>query len=93
MDFICFALPRKVSFRIFFPDKGSVKPGSLRYSLVYHIRDGKFDRVHEYINSPSVWTSFLLQIGIKNLHWQSIKKLSKKANDDLVAGESMEKSS
>lgn len=58
--------------------KVGIKPGELRYCMAYHIRDGKkFDRVHEYINSPSIWLSLLLPIGLKYLHWQVMRKLSK----------------
>lgn len=59
--------------------KGTLKPGMARYCMTYHIRDGKFDRVHEYINSPSVWLSFLLPILLKYLHWQAIRKVKRTA--------------
>lgn len=57
--------------------RASLKPGAARYCITYHIRDGKFDRVHEYINSPSLWLSFLLPIALKYLHWQAIRKAVK----------------
>ena len=36
---------------------GGIPTGILRYCMVYHTRDGKIDRVHEYINSSSWWLS------------------------------------
>ncbi len=62
--------------------RGTLKPGAARYCMTYHIKDGKFDRVHEYINSPSVWLSFLSPIALKYLHWQTMKKLSKTVNEE-----------
>ena len=70
--------------------KAGIKPGTARYCMAYHIRDGKFDRVHEYINSPSVWFSFLAPIGLKYLHWQSMKKFAKKASDNISKDESVQ---
>ncbi len=66
--------------------KAGIKPGTARYCMAYHIRDGKFDRVHEYINSPSVWFSFLTPIGLKYLHWRLMKKLVKTARDNIGVG-------
>lgn len=64
--------------------KGSLNPGAARYCMTYHIRDGKFDRVHEYINSPSAWLSFISPIALKYLRWQTIRKLSKTADSKMV---------
>jgi hypothetical protein len=66
----------------------SLKPGTLRYCMAYHIRDGKLDRVHEYINSPSVRMSFLIPVGMKYLLWQSMRKLSKETGADASSGAS-----
>jgi ketosteroid isomerase-like protein len=60
--------------------RGTLKPGAARYCMTYHIRDAKFDKVHEYINSPSIWLSFLSPIALKYLHWKAIRKLAKEAN-------------
>ena len=59
--------------------KGGIPTGVLRYCMAYHTRDGKVDRVHEYINSSSWWQNFLLPIGMGYLHWATIRKLAKNA--------------
>lgn len=64
--------------------KRELKPGQARYCMTYHIKSGKFDRVHEYINSPSIWLSFLSPIGLKYLHWQTMRKMSKTADSRMV---------
>jgi hypothetical protein len=33
--------------------RGTIKAGVSRYCITYHMRNGKFDRVHEYINTTS----------------------------------------
>ena len=57
--------------------KGGIPTGILRYCMVYHTREGKIDRVHEYINSSSWWLSFLLPIGMAYLHRVTIKRMAK----------------
>ena len=57
--------------------KGGIPTGILRYCMVYHTREGKIDRVHEYINSSSCWLSFLLPIGMAYLHRVTIKRMAK----------------
>lgn len=58
--------------------RGKIRTGVTRYCMVYHIREGKFDSVHEYINTTSVWQSLMLPIGMNYLHWASLRKLAKK---------------
>ncbi len=60
--------------------KGTLEPGAAKYCMTYHIKDGEFDRVHEYINSPSVWLSFLSPVALKYLHWQTLRNLSRTAD-------------
>lgn len=55
---------------------GGVEAGVLRYCITYHIRDGKFDRVHEYINSTSVLWNFFMPILLGRLHRRTMKKLA-----------------
>lgn len=57
--------------------KGTIKTGTLRYCITYHIRDGKFDRVHEYINSTSLVMNSLMPILLWYLHRRTMKKLVK----------------
>lgn len=63
--------------KILYGFKGGVMTGVLRYCITYHIRDGKFDRVHEYINSTSALLNFFLPILLGHLHRQTMKKLAK----------------
>jgi hypothetical protein len=60
--------------------KGKIPKGITRYCMTYHIRDGKFDRVHEYINTTSWWLNFLLPIGMSYLHRTTMKKIAKNKN-------------
>ena len=60
--------------------KASVKTGTNKYCMTYHVSNGKIDRVHEYINSSSQWWSFLLPIALNYLHWRLKRKLDKNRN-------------
>ena len=55
--------------------KGKVKTGVLRYCITCHLRDGKVDRVHEYIDATSWWLHSLLPIMLWNLYRLTMKKL------------------
>ncbi len=54
--------------------KPAIKPGSLRYCLTFHMRQGKFDQVHEYVNP----TSFLLTLGL----YPALKYLKRRVAKD-----------
>jgi ketosteroid isomerase-like protein len=56
--------------------KGEVKNGVLGYCITCHLRDGKVDRVHEYIDSTSWWLHSLMPITLWNLHRLTMKKLA-----------------
>ncbi len=56
--------------------KGKIKTGVLRYCLTYHLRDGKIDRVHEYINASAWWLNCLVLIVLAYLHRLTKKKLA-----------------
>ena len=56
--------------------KTRVKTGILRYCITYHIREGRFDRVHEYINSTSTAYNVLLPLLLGRLYRQTMKKLA-----------------
>ncbi len=47
--------------------KPAIKPGITRYCLTFHMRDGKFDQVHEYINATSFWIAAGLPLALKYL--------------------------
>jgi hypothetical protein len=57
--------------------KGKVKAGVLRYCITCHLRDGKVDRVHEYIDSTSWWLHSFMPVALWNLHRLTMKKLGK----------------
>lgn len=58
--------------------RGNLKTGVSRYCITYHYRDGKIDRVHEYINSTSSWLGIIMPYALGRLHGTSMKKLVKK---------------
>lgn len=53
--------------------RGRLKTGVSRYCSTYHIRDGKFDRVHEYINATSWSLNGLMPLALAYLHRIAIK--------------------
>ena len=57
--------------------KGKIKAEVSRYCITYHLREGKIDRVHEYINSTSWLYSCLMPIMLGRLHRLAMKKLTK----------------
>jgi len=57
--------------------KVKLKTGVTRYCITYHMRDGKIDRVHEYINASSWWLNCLMPIMLAYLHRLTKKKLAK----------------
>ena len=57
--------------------KGEVRTGVLRYCITCHLRDGKVDRVHEYIDSTSWWMTCLLQFMVANLYRLTMKRLKR----------------
>ena len=50
---------------------------SSRFCITYHIRDGKFDRVHEYINGTSWWLNLLSPLGLGLLNRRVRRELAK----------------
>ena len=54
--------------------KAPVKTGVLRYCITCHIRDGKVNRVHEYINSTAFWLALFLQLMLTRLHRRATRK-------------------
>jgi ketosteroid isomerase-like protein len=56
--------------------KGAIKAGVSRYCMIYHMREGKIDRVHEYINASSWWLNCLMPIALAYLHRLTKKKLA-----------------
>jgi len=67
----------RLTGRSFAGMRGSVKTGVARYCITYHIRDGRFDRVHEYINATSTLFSALSPLMLGSLHRQAERKLAK----------------
>jgi SnoaL-like domain len=50
---------------------------STRYCITYHIRDGQFDRVHEYINGTSWWLNLLTPVGLGLLNRRVRRELAR----------------
>jgi len=58
--------------------KYKLSTGISRYCITYHMRDGKIDRVHEYINSSSWFLTCVMPVALANLHRLAMKKLVKR---------------
>jgi hypothetical protein len=56
--------------------RGRLKTGVSRYCVTYHICDGKFDRVHEYINATSWFLNGLVPLALSYLHRLTTRKLA-----------------
>jgi len=54
-----------------------LKASSTRFCIVYHIRDGRFDRVDEYINGTSWWLNLLVPVGLGLLNRRVRRALAK----------------
>jgi hypothetical protein len=59
--------------------RGKLKAGVSRYCITYHMRDGKFDRVHEYINATSWSLNGLAPLALGYLHRLAMKRLASTA--------------
>ena len=71
---------------VFLPGiKSEVKQGVLRYCITFHMRDGKFDRVHEFIQGTTFLANLMLPIGLKNLT-RLIKRKSRGAKPNRPLG-------
>jgi uncharacterized protein YggL (DUF469 family) len=57
--------------------RGSVRAGVLRYCITCHLRDGKFDRIHEYINSTSWWVAWAMQFFLAIIYRQAMRQLKR----------------
>jgi len=55
---------------------GKVKTGVLRYCITCHLRDGKVDRVHEFITSTSWWLNSLMPMVLWNVRRLATKRLA-----------------
>ena len=56
--------------------KGQIKTGVSRYCITCHLRDGKVDRVHEYIDATSWWLHSFMPLMLWYLHRPTMKKLA-----------------
>ncbi len=54
-----------------------VRKGVARYCTTFHMRDGKFDQVHEYINGTTFLAYLLMPLLLKSYTRQVKKKVSK----------------
>lgn len=55
-----------------------VKKGVSRFCITFHMRDGKFDWVHEYINATTFLTRLLMPLWLRRYTRQVKKKVSKR---------------
>lgn len=62
---------------------GKVKSGVSRYCITYHLRNGKVDRVHEYINCTSWWLNSIIPAALWYLHRLTMRKLGKQPKRSL----------
>jgi ketosteroid isomerase-like protein len=54
-----------------------IKRGTLRYCMPYHMRDGKFDQVHEYIQGTTFLTNLAMPIALRGIKRLATKQLFK----------------
>lgn len=57
--------------------KAKVHPGTLRYCITYHMRDGKFDSAHEYIQGTTFLTNLAMPFMLKRMKRLTETKLSR----------------
>jgi ketosteroid isomerase-like protein len=57
--------------------KAKIKKGIARYCITYHMRDGKFDWAHEYIQGTTFLTNFAMPLMLKRMKRLVEKKLSR----------------
>jgi hypothetical protein len=56
--------------------QASFKQGVARYCITYHMRDGKFDRMHEFIQATTFLANLAMPIMLKRIKRLADKKLS-----------------
>jgi ketosteroid isomerase-like protein len=54
-----------------------VKKGVAKYCITFHMREGKFDQIHEYIQGTTFWAYLLMPLMLKSYTRQAKKHLSK----------------
>jgi hypothetical protein len=57
--------------------KGKIEKGVLRYCITYHMREGKFDTVREYIQGTTPIANFLLPAVLRRVRRLATKALAK----------------
>lgn len=62
--------------------KAKIKQGISRYCITYHMRDGKFDWAHEYIQGTTFLTHLLMPLALKRLKRLVEKQLSRTTSTD-----------
>jgi ketosteroid isomerase-like protein len=56
--------------------KARLRQGIARYCLTFHMRDGKFDLIHEYIATTTLLTYLLMPLALKRMKRLVARKLS-----------------
>ncbi len=62
--------------------KAKLKPGISGYCITFHMRDGKFDWAHEYIQGTTLLTYLLMPLALKRMKRLVEKKLSQTKSTD-----------
>jgi ketosteroid isomerase-like protein len=65
--------------------KAKLKPGTSRYCITFHMRDGKFDRAHEYIQGTTFLTHLVMPLVLKRMKRLVEKKMSKRKSPSTEA--------
>jgi ketosteroid isomerase-like protein len=65
--------------------KARLKPGISRYCITFHMRDGKFDWAHEYIQGTTFLTNFAMPLMLKRMKRLVEKKLSRRKSPSQEA--------
>jgi hypothetical protein len=57
--------------------KAKFEQGLARYCITYHMRDGKFDRMHEFIQATTFLANLAMPFMLKRIQRLADKKLSR----------------
>lgn len=57
--------------------KAKFKQGVARYCITYHMHDGKFDRMHEFIQGTTFLANLAMPLALKRMKRLADKKYSK----------------
>ncbi len=61
--------------------KTKFKKGIAMYCITFHMKDGKFDEVHEYIQGTTFLSNLMMPVFLKRMNKQTQKKFNQKKGD------------